>query len=400
MSSGVGGSSVPGGSGPVVSGVESSEAESSEAKSSGPESAAPSAPSAATAAFTGRPDLASRALGASVVWANDEFFAAKENLIDPAPPVFAPATFDRRGQVYDGWETRRRRGPRPDTAMGPDPGYDSAVVRLAGPGLVHGVVVDTAYFLGNFPPECSVHATWCEGHPGPEELAAASWTEIVAPRPLAGGTVHHIPVEPGRRRFSHVRLNMLPDGGIARFRVHGEPVPDPGLLGGLTADLAALREGARVLGCSDMFYGRPDRMLMPGNAANMGDGWENARRRDGGNDWVELALAAEGAVDVLDIDTSHFRGNAPDRAAVSGARMPPGAAPGAEDWFEILPRTRLQPDTPHRFRIPPAGPVTHLRLDVYPDGGVARFRAWGTLTAAGLDAVEQRWRETRPLPDR
>jgi allantoicase len=341
------------------------------------------------------PDLASRALGATVVWANDDFFAAKENLIDPSPPLFTPATFTQQGQAYDGWETRRRRGPRPGTPMGPDPGFDSAVVRLGTPGLVHGVVVDTSHFLGNFPPGCSVDAAWCEGYPGPEELAAASWTQIVAPHPLGGGAVHHIPVDAGTFRFSHIRLNMLPDGGIARFRVHGEPVPDPGLLSGLTTNLAALRDGARILGCSDMFYGSPTRMLMPGHAVNMSDGWENARRRDDGNDWVELALAAEGIVAVVDIDTSHFRGNAPDRAAVSGARMPPDAVPEAADWFELLPETRLQPDTPHRFRIHRTQPATHLRLDVHPDGGVARFRAWGAATPAGLAAVEDRWRQTR-----
>lgn len=358
------------------------------------------------AGFTAWPDLASRALGASVVWANDEFFAAKENLIKPAAPTFSPATFTHRGQEYDGWETRRRRGtgvgaglgsgagPGSGTGPGADPGYDSAVIRLGVPGVVRGVVIDTAFFLGNFPPRCSVDGLWCEGYPSPEELLGLPWTEIVPPHPLGGGAVHRIPVDAGRRRFSHIRLNMHPDGGIARLRVHGEPVPDPALLDGLATDLAALRAGAKVSGCSNMFYGRPDRMLMPGDATNMGDGWENARRRDGGNDWVELALAAEGVVAVLDIDTTHFCGNAPDRAAVSGARLVPGRSSEPGDWFELLPPTRLQPDTPHRFRVRGEQAVTHLRLDVFPDGGVARFRAWGTVTAAGLERTRERWRET------
>ncbi|MBW8802482.1 MAG: allantoicase, partial [Catenulisporales bacterium] len=277
-------------------------------------------------AFEELPDLASRAFGSAVVWANDEFFAAKENLIETGPPVFTPATFTHRGQEYDGWETRRRRPGAPGTA---GTAHDSAVIRLGSPGIVRGVVVDTAFFRGNYPPRCSIEATWSDGYPSPDELAAADWSEIVPPYSLAGDTVHHIPVgvDGDDRRFNYVRLNMLPDGGIARLRVHGEPVVDPDLFDGLTVNLAALRDGARVSGCSDMFYNRPDKMLMPGEAADMGDGWENARRRDGGNDWVELVLVGQGAIDVLDIDTTHYKGNAPHLAKVSAACAEPGVVP-------------------------------------------------------------------------
>lgn len=342
--------------------------------------------------FSTLPDLASRALGGAVVWANDEFFADKENLIKPDPPVFTPATFTHKGQQYDGWETRRR---RPDRAGAAGPAHDSAVIRLGAAGIIRGAVVDTAYFLGNFPPHCSVEAAWCDGYPDPDELGRADWTVIVPEYPLRGGAVHHIDVPGARRRFSHVRLNMLPDGGIARLRVHGEPVPDPAFLNGLTVNLAAIRDGARATGCSDMFYNRPDRMLMPGLAANMGDGWENARRRDGANDWVELALLGEGAISHFELDTTHFKGNAPDQARVLAARVESGRTPRGDDWFELLPRTTLQPDTSHRFLIRDPRPVTHLHLDVFPDGGVARFRAWGTLTPEAFAELRRSWQQTR-----
>jgi allantoicase len=344
-------------------------------------------------AFEELPDLASRALGAAVVWANDEFFAAKENLINPSPAVFTPATFTHRGQEYDGWETRRRRPGAPGTA---GTTHDSAVIRLGSPGIVRGVVVDTAFFRGNYPPRCSIDAAWADGYPSPDELAAAPWTEIVPPHPLDGDTAHRIPVgvDGDDRRFSHVRLNMLPDGGIARLRVHADPVPDPDLLDGLTVNLAALRDGARVSACSDMFYNRADKMLMPGEPADMGDGWENARRRDGGNDWVELALTAQGVIDVLDIDTTHYKGNAPHTAKVSAACLAPGTTLRPTDWFELLPPTRLQPDTPHRYPLRDPRPATHLRLDVYPDGGIARLRAWGSATPDALSALRLRWKQT------
>jgi allantoicase len=194
---------------------------------------------------------------------------------------------------------------------------------------------------------------------------------------------------------------MLPDGGIARLCVHGEPLPDPHYLDGMTVNLAALSGGARVTACSDMYFGRADNMLMPGLARTMADGWENARRRDDGNDWVEIALVGEGVIRVLELDTTHFKGNAPDAAKISAARMDAGRQPGTGDWSTLLPATRLQPDTRHRFLIrdgPPEAPgsatATHLRVDVYPDGGIARFRALGTLTPSAHAALARRWRQT------
>jgi len=370
-------------------------------------------------AFTALPDLASRALGGAVIWANDEFFAEKENLIEPRPPTFTPATFTAKGQRYDGWETRRRRPDAPGVA-GTE--HDSAIVRLGAPSVIRGIVVDTAYFIGNYPPHCSVEAVWCDGYPSPQQLNEAAWTTIVPPYPLRGGQLHNIPVDGPERRYSHVRLNMLPDGGIARLRVHGQPLPDPDFLDGLTVNLAALIDGARITGCSDMHFSRADNMLMPGLARTMGEGWENARRRDGGNDWAEIALVGEGVIRVLELDTSHFKGNAPYAAKVSAARMDAGREPHPGDWFTLLPVTRLQPDTLHRFLIggvepdPGAAPesadesavetaaesgidvigctATHLRLDVFPDGGIARFRALGVLAPHAHAALVRRWNLT------
>ncbi|MGH3415668.1 MAG: allantoicase, partial [Actinocrinis sp.] len=255
--------------------------------------------------------------------------------------------------------------------------------------------VDTAHFLGNYPPRCSIEAAWCDGYPSPKRLSRADWTTIVAPYPLGGGLVHEIPVADARRRYSHVRLNMLPDGGIARLRVFGEPVPDPGFLDEITVNLAALTEGARVTGCSDSYYGRADNMLMPGRPESMADGWENARRRDDGNDWAELALIGEGVIRVLEVDTTHFKGNAPHKVRITAVRATAERGPGECERFTLLPPTKVQPDTAHRFLIPDGAPATHLRLDVYPDGGIARLRALGELTRNGHAAIVRRWEQTR-----
>ena len=324
--------------------------------------------------FTDLPDLAVRTLGGSVVAANDELFAERENLIKPRPAVFNAHTFGHKGQIYDGWETRRRR----------EPGHDWAIVRLGVPGVVRGVVVDTAFFTGNYPEQCSVEATSVEGYPSPDELAAAAWTEIVPRSPLKGDTRNPFTVAAGES-CTHVRLNIFPDGGVARLRVHGEVVPDPRWLGGAPLDLAALENGGLVVDCSNMFYSSPNNLLLPGRARVMGDGWETARRRDEANDWVEVRLAAEGVIRRVELDTTHFKGNAPGWFRLSDA----GGA-------ELIPRTRLQPDTRHQFRVATAEPSSRVRVDVYPDGGFARLRLYGDLTADGRAQLGLAWYNRLP----
>ena len=328
--------------------------------------------------FTRLPDLASRRLGGSVIFANDEFFAEKENLIRPEPPAFSPGEFGHKGKVYDGWETRRRR----------EAGHDHAIVRLGCPGIVHGVVVDTAFFRGNYPPEISVEAACAAGYPAPGELA---WHPLVARAPAAGDAPNSYPVA-DRRRWTHIRRSIYPDGGVARLRVHGEVVPDPAFLTG-TVDLAAMENGGQVTDCSDAFYSSPSNLILPGLARVMGDGWENARRRGPSNDFIVFRLAAAGRMRHVEIDTSYFLGNAPGWIELSGA-----SADGEEDlaWRTLLTRTRVQPDTRHRFLIDEPDDVTHLRIDVFPDGGLARFRAYGEVTAEASADLARRWRDTAP----
>jgi allantoicase len=330
-----------------------------------------------TTGFTTLPDLASRLLGSGVVAANDEFFAEKENLIKPEPPGHSAGDFGHKGKIYDGWETRRRR----------EPGHDWAVVRLGSQGIVHGVVVDTAFFKGNYPPEISVEAANAEGYPSPAELADQEWHELVGRSAAVGDTANEYPVG-DRRRWTHIRLSIYPDGGVARLRVHGEIVPDPAFLTG-TIDLAAIENGGRVTGCSNAFYSTPEHLIMPGRARVMSDGWENARRRDGTGDYVELQLAAAGRIGYAEIDTSYFVGNAPGWVTLQGAGDP-------EDWHDLLPRTRVQPDTRHQFLVDSPDPVSRVRLDVFPDGGLARLRVHGELTPAALAALHTRWQQTTP----
>ena len=328
-------------------------------------------------------DLASRAVGGSVVSASDELFGERENLIKPGPPAFAPDAFGHKGKVYDGWETRRRR----------DPGHDTAVIRLGLPGVIHRVTVGTDYFTGNFPPQVSVEACGLDGYPSPAELDQADWVTIVPKSPVKGDAANVFRVTAGPR-CTHLRLSIYPDGGVARLRAHGVVVPDPRLLTGVI-DLAALENGASVTGYSDMFYSTPANLIAPGLAARMSDGWETARRRDAGNDWVTLALACTGQPELAELDTTHFKGNAPGWARLRGAA--PGTDLADESaWLDVLPRVRLQPDTRHRFRLADVPAISQLRLDIYPDGGMTRLRLLGTPLPDSKAALGLRWLNLLP----
>jgi allantoicase len=329
------------------------------------------------------PDLASRRLGGSVSATNDELFADRENLVKAADPVFSPYTFGHKGQIMDGWETRRRR----------EPGFDWAVVRLGVPGVVRAVVVDTSFFTGNYPPEVSVEGAAIDGYPSAEELAAVEWLPLV-PRSRAAGDTRNGYQVTDAPWVTHVRLCQYPDGGVARLRVHGEPVPDPRFLLGSMVDLAALANGGAIAGCSNMHYSSPTNLISPGEARVMGEGWETARRRDAGNDWVEITLAGPGAVQLAELDTSCFVGNAPGWATITGRDTRTINRGSGE--VELLPRTRLQPDTRHRFRLADAPEITQVRVDIYPDGGMARVRLWGALSTAGREALALRWLNTIP----
>jgi allantoicase len=331
--------------------------------------------------FTNLPDLASRALGGGVVFANDELFAERENLIKPGPAEFSAATFGHKGKIYDGWETRRRRVD----------GHDFAIVRLGAAGVVRGVVIDTAWFTGNYPPFASVEATSVEGYPSPEELLTAEWETILDRSRLTGDAQNSFEVA-SQTRYTHVRLSIYPDGGVARFRVHGEVIADPRLLGD-SIDLAALENGGSVIGCSNMFYSSPTNLILPGLAATMGDGWENARRRDDGNDYVEFQLAAPGMLRLAELDTSYFVGNAPGSVMLFGRDA---RTEDADAWWVLLRRTRLQPDTPHRFELRPSHEMTHVRMDVFPDGGLARVRLHGALGVGVDEQLMLRWFNALP----
>ena len=303
-------------------------------------------------------------LGTRVTFATDEFFAAKERLINAGEPVFIDDKYDDHGKWMDGWESRRKRAP----------GYDHCVIRLGVPGVLKGVDIDTSFFTGNFPPQASLEACVSE-----DDVPAGGWTEILRKVDLQGDTHHYLDINDDSE-WTHVRLNIYPDGGIARLRLFGMVRPDFGTLA-MSIDLLALENGGRAIACSDEHYGSMQNLNVAGRGVNMGDGWETARRRGPGNDWVIFELGHAGAIDKIEVDTAHFKGNYPDRVSLEAAMFSGAgdASPDSDTWQTLLPESRLEMDKQHYFEseLNALGPVSHVRMSIYPDGGVSRVRLFG-----------------------
>ncbi len=314
-------------------------------------------------------NLASPRLGARVHAASDEFFGAKERLIDDAEPVFHPGRYDDHGKWVDGWETRRRRGP----------GHDWCVIRLGVAGRIAALDLDTRHFTGNYPPGARVDGCADEGEP----TASSEWHPLVPQAALGPGARHLLAVADARP-MRWLRLSIFPDGGVARLRAFGTPYVDAETLGGGVVELSALRHGGRILGVSNAHYGDPSIILTEGRGRDMGDGWETRRRREPGHDWMVIALGVPGAITGIEVDTAHFKGNFPDKISLQAAAMLPGADETitcqSMFWPDLLPPQPARADAIHRFEgttLAALGSVSHIRLNMHPDGGISRFRVFG-----------------------
>ncbi|MBI4369459.1 MAG: allantoicase [Elusimicrobia bacterium] len=318
--------------------------------------------------FLELPDLASTRLGGRALYANDEFFAPKENLLRQEKPIFIEGKYTHRGKWMDGWETRRRRTP----------GHDWCLISLGLRGMIRGFNVDTSYFVGNYPERCSIEAIDLPENPARKKLLNRNlqWRELLPQSTLKGGGDNFFNIS-SAPPCTHLRFHIYPDGGVARLRAHGEVVPDWKRLpkSGRPLNLAAIENGAVAVAASDMFFGSRNNLLMPGRAKNMGDGWETKRRRSPGYDWVAIRLGAPGLIQKIEVDTNHFKGNYPDRCSIEGANK----VENGDSWQEILSQTKLKAHTRHFFakELKARGPFSHVRLNIFPDGGVSRLRIYG-----------------------
>jgi len=332
-------------------------------------------------------DLASERVGGQVLATNDDFFAPKENLIKASKPIWVEDKYTDRGKWMDGWESRRRRTP----------GHDWCILQLGIPGVISQVVVDTSYFRGNFPDSCSLEA--CAIEKSNIELAGGTpWTELLPRSQLKGDSQNTFAIS-DPHRYTHLRLSIYPDGGVARLRVFGEAIPELGESIGSQnlTDLAALHHGGRILDCSDRFFSAPQNLLMPEKSSGMHDGWETKRRRGPGYDWVTMKLGVAGMIHAIEVDTSYFKGNFPESCSLEVCTGERGQSDSAScSWHELLPRTTLTADSVHRFEIPAPRSASNVRFNIYPDGGVARLRIYGVPEKSSLVQARLRWLNSLP----
>lgn len=322
-------------------------------------------------------DLANPRLGAKALYASDDFFAEVSRMLNPEPAKFVPGEFDTNGKWMDGWESRRKRVA----------GHDWALIKLGVKGTIHGFDVDTSHFVGNYPPAVSIEGCVSQSD-DVEVLKGLKWTEVLPATTLGPSSHHFFKAVSGDNIWTHLRVNIYPDGGIARLRVYGQPVR--GLLnsdGKKLVDLIALENGGRPIAWNDASFGSTaTALLLPGRGLNMGDGWETRRRREPGNDWCVIELGAAGVVEKIEVDTAFYKGNYPDRCSIQAAFVSGGTDRSATTqsmfWETLLPEQKLQMDAVHTFEkeVCKMGAITHIRFNIFPDGGISRLRLWGRTT--------------------
>jgi allantoicase len=324
-------------------------------------------------AFTQLTDLAAERLGGKVLYATDDFFAEKENLIAPTRGIFITDKYTDRGKWMDGWESRRKRTP----------GHDWAVIQLATSGKITGFDIDTNFFLGNHPPHASIEAVNLPHAEGITDWETVEWKEILPKSHLDAGSQNFYVCE-SNEIFTHLRLHIYPDGGVARFRVYGEVFKNWDAVSTVHVfDLAAAINGGQAMACNDMFFSDMSNLIMPNRGANMGDGWETKRNRTPNNrDWVILKLAHRGVVESILVDTCHFKGNYPDSCSIEACVCEADQDIQNAHWQTLLPQQKLRADHEHHYaqEVNALGTITHVRLNIFPDGGVSRLRIFGKIS--------------------
>jgi allantoicase len=322
-------------------------------------------------AFAQLTDLAAERLGGKVLYATDDFFAEKENLILPTRGIFITDKYTDRGKWMDGWESRRKRTP----------GHDWAVVQLATSGKIKGFDIDTNFFLGNHPPHASIEAINLTDAGAVTDWDSVAWKEILPKSHLDAGSQNFYECNSGEI-YTHIRLHIYPDGGVARLRVYGEVFKNwDNVSTDQEIDLAAAINGGKAIACNDMFFSAMGNLIMPNRGVNMGDGWETKRNRTPNNrDWVILKLAHKGIVDRIVVDTCHFKGNYPDSCSIEACEVSGDDIVGA-NWQTLLSQQKLSADHEHEFdsEINKFGSITHVRLNIFPDGGISRLRIFGKI---------------------
>ena len=253
-------------------------------------------------AIKGLVNLASPKMGTKILAFSDDFFGEVTRMLNDKDPIFIEDKYDNHGKWMDGWESKRRR----------DGGNDWAIIKLGSAGIISKIEIDTSYFTGNFPPFFSLEGIYSETEPDKD----SNWTTLIDKTSLIGDCKNNFELNL-KETLNFIRLQIFPDGGVARIRLFGEVKYNwKQFNSDEIIELSSLKLGGSILAYNNAHYGDVSALLSDGRGKTMGDGWETRRRREPGNDWIIIKLAQKGNIEKIEIDTAHFKGNYPDRASI------------------------------------------------------------------------------------
>ena len=315
-------------------------------------------------------NLADPRIGSKIIFKTDDFFAAAHRILKTDIPVFKDGLFDKHGKWMDGWETRRRRSK----------GYDYLVLKLGKPGKIFDIDIDTSHFNGNQPTHASLEGCFSRSKPNKK----TKWTRLLGKKKLGPNKNHNFKSQ-NKSTFNYIRLNIFPDGGVARLRLYGKIEIDKKTINHKNINLTSVLNGASIVGCNNEHFGRAENIIAPGKGKNMGDGWETRRSRGKNFDWLIIKFGKPGLIKKLEIDTHHFKGNYPDSCSIQTAIINKDLSnksivKNSKNWKFILNKSKLSAHKKHVFKkfLIKRNKENYLKINIYPDGGISRIRAFGS----------------------
>jgi allantoicase len=320
-------------------------------------------------------DVASDELGTEVIYTTDEFFARANKMLQSNEAVFLDE-YDDNGHWMDGWETRRRR----------DDKNDYCIIKLGLVSQIHNFQIDTTHFKGNYPPAISIMGCYAPDVEDEEIIKNPDkfqWNTLLRQSDLVGDKKQDF-FSSYSEDVTHLKVDIYPDGGIARLRAYGYISFDKRLYAEENTNVISRRSGARAIYTNNEFFGDLKNIIKVTEAKNMGDGWETRRRREPGFDWGIIELGNPAIIDNIMIDTNFFKGNYPDSFSICSAYMPntthSSLVTQSIYWEELISSQKLQMDSKHYYDksyLLHTKPITHIRLNIFPDGGISRLKLFG-----------------------
>ena len=314
-------------------------------------------------------DLASPVLGTKIIFKTDDFFASANRILNPSPPIFKEGVFDKNGKWMDGWESRRKRTK----------GHDYLIIKLGKPGNIKKIDIDTSYFNGNQPSMVSLEGCNSKSN----KIKSFKWKKIIGKIKTKANNQHIFNIK-SHSVYTHIKLNIFPDGGIARLRLYGTISKINNKFTNKKINLASILNGASVVACNNEHFGKTENILAPGKAKNMGDGWETRRRRGKGFDWVILNTVNGKEIKDIEVSTHHFKGNYPSFCTIQASYLPEKINTNkiiklSNKWKFVLNRSNLSANKSHKFKnkLMKNNKVNYVKINIFPDGGISRFKMYG-----------------------